>query len=64
MALELYVDAALWSPDAPLNTDARPVIERMAPRTQRAVLAGAARFLTGPERDRLYDDHVWPEDPR
>lgn len=40
--------------DAPLNTDDRPLIEYMAPRTHRAVITGEARFVTGGERDALY----------
>lgn len=40
--------------DAPLNTDDRPLIEYMAPRTHRAVITGEARFLVGDERDALY----------
>lgn len=39
---------------APVNTDDHPLIEFTAPRTHRAVIAGTASFLTGPERDRLY----------
>ncbi|MFN6979593.1 MAG: spermidine synthase, partial [Gemmobacter sp.] len=42
--------------EAPINTDDRPLIEYLAPRTHRAVLAGTGRFLTGAERDRLYAD--------
>jgi spermidine synthase len=42
--------------DAPINTDDRPLIEYLAPRTHRAVIAGTAQWLTGPERDRLYAD--------
>ena len=42
--------------NAPVNTDDHPLIEFMAPRTHRAVIAGTARFLVGPERDRLYAD--------
>lgn len=42
--------------DAPVNTDDHPLIEYLAPRTHRAVIAGTARFLVGPERDRLYAD--------
>jgi spermidine synthase len=42
--------------DAPINTDDRPLIEYLAPRTHRAVIAGTAAFLTGPERDLLYAD--------
>lgn len=41
---------------APVNTDDRPLIEYLAPRTHRAVIAGTAQWLTGPERDRLYAD--------
>ena len=41
---------------APVNTDDHPLIEFMAPRTHRAVIAGTASFLTGPARDRLYAD--------
>jgi spermidine synthase len=41
---------------APVNTDDHPLIEYLAPRTHRAVIAGTARFLVGPERDRLYAD--------
>jgi spermidine synthase len=41
---------------APVNTDDHPLIEYLAPRTHRAVIAGTARFLIGPERDRLYAD--------
>jgi spermidine synthase len=40
--------------EAPLNTDDRPLIEYMAPRTHRAVITGEARFVTGGERDALY----------
>lgn len=40
--------------DAPINRDDRPWIEYRAPRTQRAVRANQARFLTGFERQRLY----------
>ncbi len=40
--------------DVPLNTDDRPLIEYMAPRTHRAVITGEARFVTGEERDALY----------
>ncbi len=39
---------------ARINTDDRPLIEYLAPRTHRAVLTGAARWVVGAERDRLY----------
>lgn len=39
---------------AVLNTDDRPVIAHLAPRTHRAVITGAARWVTGPERDGLF----------
>ncbi|MDD7970258.1 fused MFS/spermidine synthase [Roseinatronobacter alkalisoli] len=42
--------------DAPVNTDDLPLIEYLAPRTHRAVIAGRANWLTGPERDRFYTD--------
>lgn len=41
---------------APVNTDDHPLIEYLAPRTHRAVIAGEARWLTGTERDQLYAD--------
>jgi len=41
---------------APINTDDRPLIEYLAPRTHRAVIAGTAQWLTGPARDRLFGD--------
>ena len=40
--------------EAPLNTDDRPRIEYLAPRTHRAVITGAASWVTGPERDALF----------
>ncbi len=40
--------------DARINTDDRPLIEYLAPRTHRAVLTGAAQWVVGAERDRLY----------
>ena len=40
----------------PINTDDQPLIEYLAPRSHRAVIAGTASFLTGPARDRLYAD--------
>jgi spermidine synthase len=39
-----------------LNTDTLPRIEYEAPRTQRAVRAGASEFLVGDAREQLYDD--------
>ncbi len=47
---------------APINTDSRPIIEYLAPRTQRAVVAGRASWLVGRERDRFYEDlyHAMP----
>ncbi|MGY6632243.1 MAG: fused MFS/spermidine synthase [Alkalilacustris sp.] len=41
---------------APLNTDDRPRIEYLAPRTHRAVITGAASWVIGPERDTLFAD--------
>jgi spermidine synthase len=41
---------------APVNTDDYPLIEYLAPRTHRAVIAGTAKWLTGLERDQLYAD--------
>ncbi|WFE75019.1 spermidine synthase [Roseinatronobacter sp. S2] len=57
-ALKFYagnVASGLFA-DAPINTDDWPLIEYLAPRTHRAVIAGRANWLTGPVRDRLYDD--------
>ncbi|MCC5957003.1 MAG: hypothetical protein JJU07_12955, partial [Natronohydrobacter sp.] len=42
--------------DAPVNTDDHPLIEYLAPRTHRAVIAGEATWLTGAARDQLYAD--------
>ena len=42
--------------DPRVNTDDRPLIEYLAPRTHLAVTARTAHWLTGPERDRLYAD--------
>ena len=42
--------------DAPINTDDWPLIEYLAPRTHRAVIAGRANWLTGQARDQLYAD--------
>ena len=41
---------------APINTDDMPLVEYLAPRTHRDVRIGEARFVTGSERERLYDD--------
>lgn len=40
--------------DARINTDDRPLIEYLAPRTHRAVVAGTAQWVVGAERDRFY----------
>ncbi|MBM9536324.1 fused MFS/spermidine synthase [Desulfobulbus alkaliphilus] len=37
-----------------INTDDYPLIEYLAPRTHRAVIAGQEQWLTGAERDTLY----------
>lgn len=39
----------------PLNSDDRPRLEYQAPRTQRAVRGGQARWLVGPSRQALYE---------
>ncbi len=39
-----------------MNTDDRPLIECLAPRTHRAVMTGAAQWVVGAEQDRLYAD--------
>lgn len=49
--------------EAPVNTDDRPLIEYLAPRTHRAVIAGQAQWLTGPQRDRLYADLLAAQPP-
>ncbi len=41
--------------DHAINTDNRPLIEYQAPRTQRAVQAGQARWLTGDQLGLLYE---------
>ncbi len=41
--------------DRPVNTDARPLIEHLAPRTHRAVRSGDASFVVGAERERFYE---------
>jgi spermidine synthase len=38
----------------PGNTDTRPLIEYLAPRTHREVRAGTSTFVVGEERERLY----------
>ncbi len=57
-ALKFYADNAASGlfADAPVNTDNRPLIEYLAPRTHRAVIAGRAGWLTARARDRLYVD--------
>lgn len=60
-ALGLRFYAGNWgasgkSAGVPINTDNRPLIEYLAPRTQRAVLTGQQRWVVGPERDRWYAD--------
>ena len=50
---------------ASVNTDDHPLIEYLAPRTHRAVIAGAAQWLTGRARDQLYAellDRLPPEE--
>jgi len=42
--------------DAPINTDDRPLIEYLAPRTQRRVQAGRERWLTGDQLGILYGE--------
>ena len=57
-ALKFYAGnaaSALFA-DAPVNTDDHPLIEYLAPRTHRAVIAGRASWLTGSARDQLYAD--------
>ena len=41
--------------DAPLHTDDRPLLEMLAARTQSDVRGQAARWLTGPELEGLYE---------
>jgi spermidine synthase len=55
-ALALYVGnlASGVFAGAPRNTLDRPVIEFAAPRTQRAAVAGTARFLVGMTREALF----------
>jgi spermidine synthase len=48
------VTAAGLFADAPRNTDRRPLVEHLAPRTHREVRAGTASFVVGPEREELY----------
>ena len=57
--LRLYagnVQASGLFADAPVNTDDRPLIEYLAPRTHRAVLTGEASWVVGEVRDQLYAD--------
>ncbi len=57
-ALKFYAGNAASNifADAPINTDDWPLIEYLAPRTHRAVIAGRAEWLTGTARDALYAD--------
>jgi len=50
--------------DAPINTEDRPVLEHVAPRTQRAVKSGAANWLNGRELVRLYRELEGATPPR
>ncbi|MFA9432109.1 fused MFS/spermidine synthase [Egicoccus sp. AB-alg2] len=58
LVLRLYAGNATSAgvfADAPVNTDARPVVEYTAPRTHREARVGRAEFLVGDARERLYD---------
>ncbi|MUL35018.1 fused MFS/spermidine synthase [Gloeocapsopsis dulcis] len=58
LLLRLYVGnitASRLFDNYPLNTDDYPLIEYLAPQTHRQVQTGAARFLVGSERERLYN---------
>ena len=58
LALRMYVGnvaAGGVFDDHPLNTDSRPVVEYLAPRTHREVRTGRASFLTGERREDLYE---------
>ena len=51
--------------DRPLNTDANPLVEHLAPRTHRLVRSGQGEFLVGEARNALYValvERVAPED--
>ncbi len=50
--------------DAPVNTEDHPVLEYIAPRTQRAVKSGAASWLNGEELVRLYRELEGATPPR
>ena len=59
VALRFYagnISASGLFHDAPINTDNRPLIEYLAPRTQRRVQAGRARWLTGDQLGILYGE--------
>lgn len=59
MLLRLYVgnvSAGGIFDDRRLNTDARPLIEQLTPRTQREVRAGRASFVVAEERESFYAD--------
>jgi len=61
MLLRLYlgnITASELFDDRPLNTDTRPLIEQLTPRTQRDVRAGRSSFVVGEERERFFDELV------
>lgn len=70
LLLQMYVGNAsapsvssIWQA-APVNRDAHPFIEYSAPKTQRAVRAGTATFVTGAGREGFYDQLArFDEDP-
>ncbi len=57
LLLRLYAGnisaSRLWD-GYPLNTDNHPRVEYMAPQTHRQVVIGAAQFVVGSERERVY----------
>ena len=58
VALRFYagnISASGLFDEAPLNTDNRALIEYLAPRTQRRVQSGQARWLTGDQLGLLYE---------
>lgn len=68
MLLRLYVGnitrSAIFANER-INTDDRPLIEQLTPRTHRDVRAGRRSFVVAEERERFYDavaDAVPPED--
>lgn len=59
VALRFYagnISASGLFADFPLNTDNFPIIEYIAPRTQRKVQSGGARWLTGQHLGTLYEE--------